>query len=76
MDKILAQCNEFENTIFATFLLTGMREEELCFLIWPDVDVSDPNNATVRVSGEGKDGFSPRIMRSELFGSPRIWQPS
>jgi integrase len=71
LDKILAQCNEFENTIFATFLLTGMREEEVCFLTWPDVDVSDPNNATVRVSGEGKDGFSPKDYEERIIPIPQ-----
>jgi integrase len=70
LDKIFAQCNEFESTIFATFLLTGMREEELCFLTWPDVDVSDPNNATVRVSGEGKDGFSPKDYEERIIPIP------
>jgi integrase len=71
LDKILAQCNEFENTIFATFLLTGMREEELCFLTWPDVDVSDPDNSTVRVSGEGKDGFSPKDYEERVIPIPQ-----
>ena len=48
-----------------------MREEELCFLTWPDVDVSDPTSAAVRVSGEGKDGFSPKDYEERIIPIPQ-----
>ncbi|HEV2202062.1 MAG TPA: hypothetical protein VGR73_19760 [Bryobacteraceae bacterium] len=38
LDKILAKCDETEKTIFATLLLTGLRDQELCYLAWRDVD--------------------------------------
>jgi len=60
-----------EKTIFATFLLTGFREEELCFLMWADVDLRDPLNATLRVSGEGKTGFSPKDYEERILPIPQ-----
>jgi integrase len=60
LDKIFAKCDEGEKTIFATLLLTGLRDQELCFLAWRDVDVKNPKNAAIKVSGEGKEGFSPK----------------
>ncbi len=60
IDRIFAQCDDAERVIFATLLLTGLREEELCFLTWPDVEISEANDATLRLSCEGKEGFSPK----------------
>jgi integrase len=60
IDKIFAQCEDSEKTTFATLLLTGLREQELCFLAWRDVNLKDPRNASINVSGEGKEGFSPK----------------
>ena len=71
LDKIFGVCDEREKTIFATLLLTGLREEELCFLTWPDVDIADLDKATVRVSGEGKVGFTPKDYEERLIPIPR-----
>ena len=71
LNRIFAKCDENEKVIFATFLLTGLREEELCFLTWADVDLGDRNNATVRVSGEGKQGFSPKDYEERVIPIPR-----
>src|SRR6266852_7728941 len=60
LDKIFSKCNETEKTIFATLLLTGLRDQELCFLAWRDVDVKNSKNAAIKVSGDGKEGFSPK----------------
>ena len=60
IDRIFAACDDYEKTIFATLLLSGLREQELCYLTWPDVDLANLDNATIRVSGEGKQGFSPK----------------
>ena len=60
IDKVFAQCEDSEKTTFATLLLTGLREQELCFLAWRDVNLKDPRNASIKVSGEGKEGFSPK----------------
>jgi integrase len=71
LNRLFAVCNAFEKTIFATFLLTGFREEELCFLTWADVDLRDPGNATLRVSGEGKLGFSPKDYEERIIPIPQ-----
>ena len=71
LDKLFAVCDEFEKAVFATFLMTGLRDQELCFLTWPDVDLRKVTKATVRVSGDGKDGFSPKTTRSARFRFPK-----
>lgn len=71
LNRLFAVCNAFEKTIFATFLLTGFREEELCFLTWADVDLRDLGNATLRVSGEGKAGFSPKDYEERIIPIPQ-----
>ena len=67
LNRIFTECDENEKTIFATFLLSGMREEELCYLTWPDVDLRDRDNATLRVTGEGKPGFSPKDYEERMI---------
>jgi integrase len=71
LNRLFSVCNAFEKTVFATFLLTGFREEELCFLTWADVDVRDPGNATLRVSGQGKAGFSPKDYEERMIPIPQ-----
>ncbi len=71
LNRLLAACNVSEKTTFATLLLTGFREEELCFLTWADVDLRDLENATLRVSGEGKPGFSPKDYEERIIPIPR-----
>ncbi|HUQ95823.1 MAG TPA: site-specific integrase [Bryobacteraceae bacterium] len=71
IDLILSACDSREKTIFATLLLTGFREEELCYLTWPDVEIKNLDNATVRVSGEGKEGFSPKDYEERIIPIPR-----
>lgn len=67
IDRILANCDENEKAIFATLQLTGLREEELCFLTWTDVDLEDLDNASLRVTGEGKTGFSPKDYEERII---------
>jgi integrase len=67
LNRIFTECDENENTIFATFLLSGLREEELCYLTWPDVDLRDRDNAMLRVTGDGKPGFSPKDYEERMI---------
>ncbi|MGH2510248.1 MAG: tyrosine-type recombinase/integrase, partial [Ktedonobacteraceae bacterium] len=67
LDALFAHSNEFEKAIFATFLLTGLREQELCFLAWRDLDFK---SACLRVSGEGKVGFSPKDYEERVIEMP------
>lgn len=71
IDRIFAKCDATEKAIFATLLLTGFREQELCYLAWPDVHVANLDTATVRVSGEGKRGFSPKDYEERFLPIPR-----
>lgn len=70
LNKLFAKCTDDERTIFATFLLTGLREEELYFLTWPDVDLKHPEEATIRVTGDGKKGFSPKDYEERIIPIP------
>src|SRR6202007_2338483 len=67
IDRIFAACDDREKTIFATLLLTGLREEELCFPTWADSELGNLDSATVRVSGEGKEGFSPKTYEERAI---------
>jgi integrase len=51
--------------IYATFLLTGLRDQELCYLTWTDVDLK---KLTLRVTS--KDGFSPKDYEERIIPLP------
>ena len=59
--------DQFEKAVFGTLLLTGLRKRELYFLSWSDVDL---DAATLRVSGEGKVGFSPKDYEERIIPLP------
>lgn len=67
LDRLFAACTDLEKTAFATLLLTGLREQELCYLTWKDVDLK---RATIKVTGEGKDGFSPKDYEERVIPIP------
>ena len=67
LDRLFRACDDLEKTAFATLFLTGIREQELCYLTWKDVDLK---RATIRVTGEGKDGFSPKDYEERLIPIP------
>lgn len=67
LDALFLHCDEFERAVFATLLLTGLRKKELYFLTWNDVDLK---TATLRVSGEGKVGFSPKDYEERVIPTP------
>lgn len=67
LDKLFAKCDHIEKAIFATLLLTGLRKRELYFLMWGDIDLK---RATIRVTGEGKDGFSPKDYEERIIPIP------
>lgn len=67
LDALFAKFDEFETAVFATLLLTGLRKRELYFLSWADLDLK---SATLRVSGEGKVGFSPKDYEERVIELP------
>jgi integrase/recombinase XerD len=64
---LFAACNEFEKAIFATLVLTGLRKRELYYLTWREVDLK---RAAIKVSGEGKAGFSPKDYEERVIPIP------
>jgi integrase len=58
-------CDSFEKVIYAGFLLTGLRDQELCYLTWKDVDLK---KLTLRVTS--KDGFSPKDYEERIIPLP------
>jgi len=67
LDALFIHTDQFEKVVFATLLLTGLRKRELYFLTWRDVDLT---SATLRVSGEGKIGFSPKDYEERVIPLP------
>jgi integrase len=53
--RLLANCKGATRTLYATFLLTGLRKQELAFLTWKDVDFK---GGLIRV--RAKEGFIPK----------------
>ena len=57
VDLLLGACEGQSRAAFATLLLTGLREQELCYLTWNDVSLKkDREMIVVR----RKPGFSPK----------------
>ena len=69
LDRLFEACIEFERAVFATFLLTGLRDQEISFLQWPDIDLRH-GRAALQVAGEGKDGFSPKDYEERILPIP------
>lgn len=67
LDALFLEYDDFERAVFATLLLTGVRKQELYFLTWKDMDL---RAATLRVSGEGKVGFSPKDYEERVIPLP------
>jgi integrase/recombinase XerD len=67
LDRIFAKCGEYEKAIFATLLLSGIRKRELYFLAWSDLDLKV---GTLKVTGDGKAGFSPKDYEERMIPIP------
>jgi integrase/recombinase XerD len=67
LDRLFKHCDQSEKTIFATLLLTGLREQELYFLDWPDIDLK---NETLRVTAKPTEGFSPKDYEERVIPIP------
>ncbi len=51
LDKLFAKCDEEERLWYEFFLMTGMREQEVMYTYWSDVNLAA---ATVRVSSQAR----------------------
>ena len=61
-------CSATERTLFATFLFTGLREQEVVHLSWDDISL---NLNTVRVTAKLDLGFSPKRWEEREVPVPK-----
>ena len=57
LETFLGACDDWERTLFSTFLMTGFREQEVMYLFWVDVSFQ---LRTIRVTAKKDLGFSPK----------------
>jgi integrase/recombinase XerD len=65
--RFFAACSDQERALFATFLLTGFREQEVMFLRWSDVNFE---LRTVRVTSKPELGFYPKRWEDREIPAP------
>jgi len=78
LDTLFAVCDEDERMWFRFFLMTGMREQEVMFMYWSDVNL---RQSTVQVSHKSERGWSPKAYKEreipipdELVHDLRAWR--
>jgi integrase/recombinase XerD len=78
LDKLFGACDAEERLWYEFFLMTGMREQEVMFTYWSDVNFSA---STVRVSHKPDRGWTPKAYRereipipSKLVKSLKTWK--
>ena len=67
LDTLFAVCTPQERLWFEFFLMTGMREQEVMYTYWADVNLIE---ATVRVSQKPLYGWSPKAYREREIPIP------
>src|SRR6266478_3191349 len=67
LDKLLAACDAEERLWYEFFLMTGMREQEVMYTYWSDVNVAQ---ATVRVSHKPDRGWTPKAYKEREIPIP------
>jgi integrase/recombinase XerD len=79
LDKLLAACDAEERLWYEFFLMTGMREQEVMYTYWSDVNVAQ---ATVRVSHKPDRAWTPKAYKereipipAKLVQSLKAWKP-
>ena len=65
--RFFVACSDTERALFATFLLTGFREQEVMFLRWNDVNFG---LRTVRVTAKPDLGFYPKCWEDREVPAP------
>jgi len=67
LDKLLAACGEEERLWYEFFLMTGMREQEVMYTYWSDVNLA---HATVRVSHKPDRAWTPKAYKEREIPIP------
>ena len=57
LGQFFGACDACERALFSTFLLTGMREQEVMHLCWLDINL---RLRTIRVTAKPEQGFYPK----------------
>jgi integrase len=65
--RFFAACSDAERALFATFLLSGFREQEVMYLNWTDVNFE---LRTVRVTAKPNLGFYPKRWEDREVPAP------
>jgi integrase len=79
LDALFTACDPEERLWFEFFLMTGMRDQEVMYAYWSDVNF---NHATVRVSHKPDRGWTPKAYKEreipipeKLVAALRNWRP-
>ena len=78
LDSLFKVCDQKERLWFEFFLMTGMREQEVMYTYWSDINLK---HATVRVSHKPDRGWTPKAYKEReipiptaLVESLRAWR--
>jgi integrase len=67
LDKLLAACGAEERLWYEFFLMTGMREQEVMYTYWSDINLV---HATVGVSHKPDRGWTPKAYKEREIPIP------
>lgn len=67
LDALFRACEPDENLWFEFFLMTGMREQEVMYTYWSDLNL---NASTVRVSHKPDRGWTPKAYKEREIPIP------
>jgi integrase len=78
VDKLFAACDSEERLWYEFFLMTGMREQEVMYTYWSDINFAA---STVRVSRKPDRGWTPKAYKereipipTKLVNSLKVWK--
>src|SRR5262249_58324269 len=67
LEALFAACDEDERLWYEFFLMTGMREQEVMYTYWSDINLQ---HATVRVSHKPDRGWTPKAYKEREVPIP------
>ena len=67
LDKLFAKCDVEERLWYEFFLMTGMREQEVMYTYWSDINLAA---STVRVSHKPDRGWTPKAYKEREIPIP------
>jgi integrase len=67
LDELFKACDAEERLWYGFFLITGMREQEVMYVYWSDINFSD---ATVPVSHKPDRGWTPKAYKEREIPIP------